>query len=327
MRAITTTGPGGPGVLVLQDVPEPVPGPGELLIRVAAAGVNRADVLQRLGRYPPPPGASPLLGLECSGTVAAVGDRVAPGTWQAGDQVCALLSGGGYAELVAVAAEHVLPLPGGVSLVEAAALPEVACAVWSNLVSTARLAPGELVLIHGGSGGIGTMAIQIARQLGARVAVTASSSAKLDRCRELGAQLLVNYQEQDFVEALRAQTAGRGVDVVLDVVGAAYLQRNVDVLATGGRLVVIGLQGGRRGELDLSALLAKRATVAGTSLRGRATADKAMVVAGVRRYVWPMIAADVVQPVVDRIFPLADAAQAHQVMESAAHVGKVVLTV
>ncbi len=244
------TRPGGPEVLALQEVPDAVAGPGEVLVRVRASALNRADLMQREGHYDPPPGASPYPGLECSGTVEALGEGVTG--WAVGDQVCALLSGGGYAELAAVPVGQLLPVPAGVSLVEAAALPEVTCTVWSNVFMTASLQPGETLLVHGGSSGIGTMAIQLATQFGARVAVTAGSAAKLERCRELGAGTMVNYRDEDFVDAVRTATGGLGADVVLDNMGAKYLARNVDVLAPGGRLVVIGLQGGTRAELDLN---------------------------------------------------------------------------
>ena len=249
MKAITIPEPGDASALVLADVPDPQPAPGEVRVRVAAAGVNRADVMQRMGFYPPPPGAPDYPGLEVSGTVDALGDGV--DGWSVGDEVCALLSGGGYAELVCVPAAQLLPVPAGVSLEDAAALPEVVSTVWSNVFMTANLLPGQTFLVHGGSSGIGTMAIQLAREVGARVAVTAGSAAKLEACRALGAEILVNYREQDFVEEVRAATGGAGVDVILDNMGAKYLSRNVDALAVNGRLVVIGLQGGAKAELDL----------------------------------------------------------------------------
>lgn len=320
--------PGGPEVLRWSaDVPEPEPEPGpeEVLVRVAATAVNRADILQRQGNYTPPPGASPLLGLECSGTVVAVGGRVTE--WSAGDEACALLTGGGYAELVSAPAAQLLPVPAGVSLVEAAALPEVACTVWNNLVQVARLSAGEVVLIHGGASGIGTMALQVARLLDARPMCTAGSAGKLARCRELGADVAISYRDEDFVARVREETVGRGADVVLDHMGAQYLGRNVEVLAGDGRLVVIGLLGGRRGELDLGALLAKRASVTGTTLRGRPAGQKAAIVAAVRRDLWPAIAAGRVRPVVDRVLPLEHASEAHRIVEASEHVGKVVLKV
>lgn len=325
MQAVTITSPGGPDVLRLADVPDAVAGPGEVLVRVAAAGVNRADLLQRQGHYDPPPGASLCPGLECSGTIVALGDGVA--AWAVGDEVCALLTGGGYAELAAVPTGQLLPVPGGVTLVDAAALPEAACTVWSNVFMTAALQPSEILLAHGGSSGIGTMATQLGAALGSRVAVTAGSADKLARCAELGASILVNYRDEDFVRAVRTATGGHGADVVLDNMGAAYLARNVDVLAANGRLVVIGLQGGARAELDLGALLGKRAAVFATSLRARPPAEKAVIVAAVREHVWPLVAAGAVRPVVHARLPLASAGQAHQVLADSEHVGKVLLEV
>jgi putative PIG3 family NAD(P)H quinone oxidoreductase len=325
MKAVVVTEPGGPDALTLQDVPEPVAGPGEVLLEVAATAVNRADLMQRMGHYPPPPGAPEYPGLEASGTVVAVGDAVEG--WAVGDQVCALLAGGGYAERVAVPAGQLLPVPAGVSLVDAAALPEVACTVWSNVFMLAGLRPTETLLVHGGSSGIGTMAIQLARQVGATVAVTAGSATKLAACEALGATTLVDYRTDDFVDAVRTATGGRGADVVLDNMGAEYLARNVDVLATNGRLVVIGLQGGATAELDLGVLLRKRAAVLATSLRGRPAAEKATIVASVREHVWPLVADGAVRPVIHDRLPLARAADAHRIVESSAHIGKVLLTV
>jgi putative PIG3 family NAD(P)H quinone oxidoreductase len=324
MRAITISEPGGPDVLQLREVPDPEPAAGEVLVQVAATAVNRADLMQRQGHYPPPEGAPPYPGLECSGTVLEVGEGVTG--WAAGDQVCALLSGGGYAERVAVPAGQLLPRPQAVDLVDAAALPEVTCTVWSNVFMTAGLRPGELLLVHGGSSGIGTMAIQLAREAGARVAVTAGSADKLRACRELGAEVLVNYRDEDFVEVVRAATDGRGADVVLDNMGAKYLARNVDVLAPNGRVVTIGLQGGRRAELDLGVLMAKRAAVISTSLRARPRDEKATIVAAVREHVWPLLDAGRVHPVVHARLPLARAAEAHRLLEDSSHIGKVVLT-
>jgi putative PIG3 family NAD(P)H quinone oxidoreductase len=324
MRAITISEPGGPDVLQLREVPDPEPAAGEVLVQVAATAVNRADLMQRQGHYPPPEGAPPYPGLECSGTVLEVGEGVTG--WAAGDQVCALLSGGGYAERVAVPAGQLLPRPQAVDLVDAAALPEVTCTVWSNVFMTAGLRPGELLLVHGGSSGIGTMAIQLAREAGARVAVTAGSADKLRACRELGAEVLVNYRDEDFVEVVRAATDGRGADVVLDNMGAKYLARNVDVLAPNGRVVTIGLQGGRRAELDLGVLMAKRAAVISTSLRARPRDEKATIVAAVREHVWPLLDAGRVRPVVHARLPLAQAAEAHRLLEDSSHIGKVVLT-
>lgn len=328
MRAITIPEPGEADALVLSDdVPTPDPSDGEVLVEVVAAGVNRADVMQRKGFYPPPPGASELPGLEVSGRVSALGPGTEGSGWSVGDEVCALLSGGGYAEEVAVPVGQLLPIPAGVSLADAAALPEVACTVWSNLVMEAGLTEGETVLLHGGSSGIGTMAIQVAKALGARVAVTAGSAEKLEACRELGADMLVNYREQDFVEELRAATDGRGANVILDVVGAKYLEPNVKALAPDGRLVVIGLLGGRKGELDLGALLTKRARVIATSLRSRPLEGKAEIVAAVREHVWPWVEAGRVRPLIQSRHPLADAAAAHREMEASQHIGKILLNV
>ena len=325
MRAVVVSEPGGPDVLWWSDVPDPTAEPGEVVVDVAASAVNRADLLQRQGHYDPPPGTSPYPGLECSGRVAALGDGV--DGWSVGDEVCALLAGGGYAERVAVPAGQLLPVPGGVDLVAAAALPEVTCTVWSNVFMLAGLRPGEVLLVHGGGSGIGTMAIQLARQVGARVAVTAGSAGKLDRCRELGADVLVNYRDEDFVESVREATGGRGADVVLDVVGAKYLQRNVEVLAPNGRLVVIGLQGGTRAELDLGLLLRKRAAVLATALRSRPPEEKAAIVSSVRENVWPLITSGAVRPVVDRVLPMSEAGDAHRVLEAGENVGKVLLRV
>lgn len=325
MQAIVLDSPGGPDQLRLAEVPDPQPGPGDVLIEVAAAGVNRADLMQRQGMYPPPPGAPDGLGLECSGTIRSVGDQVTG--WAVGDQVCALLSGGGYAALVAVDAGSVLPRPDGVSLPDAAALPEVTATVWSNLVLTAGLRAGQTVLIHGGGSGIGTMAIQVAHALGARVAVTASRDDTLRRCAELGADITINHQTQDF-----AAVVGElgGADVVLDVVGAPYLARNIAALADGGRVVVIGMQGGSTGELDLSQLLRKRGGVLATALRSRPATgpgSKAEIIASMRERLWPMIAAGQVRPIIDARFPLGRAGDAHRHLDRGGHVGKVVLDV
>ena len=324
MKAITIPEYGGPDALVLSDVDPPEAGAGEVVVRVVAAGVNRADTLQRQGHYPPPRGESDVPGLEVSGVVDELGEGV--DAWRVGDEVCALLAGGGYAERVRVPVGQLLPVPAGVSLVDAAALPEVVCTVWSNVFLTADLRAGETLLVHGGSSGIGTMAIQLAHEKGARVAVTAGSADKLDACRRLGAAVLVNYREEDFVERLEEATDGHGVDVILDIIGAKYLPRNVSALATGGRLVIIGMQGGTRGELDIAALLAKRGSVTATFLRARRAAEKAAIVASVREHVWPLVEAGRVRPVVHSRHPLADAAAAHRELESSSHVGKVLLT-
>ncbi|UNO41018.1 NAD(P)H-quinone oxidoreductase [Streptomyces sp. MST-110588] len=335
MRAITIPEPGGPDALVWAEVPDPQPAEGEVLIEVAATAVNRADLLQRQGFYDPPPGASPYPGLECSGRIVAVGPGVgslpgpegAGGGWSVGDEVCALLAGGGYAERVAVPAGQVMPVPEGLDLVSAAALPEVVCTVWSNVFMIAHLRPGETLLAHGGSSGIGTMAVQLAKAVGARVAVTAGGPEKLARCAELGADVLIDYREQDFVEELRKATDGKGADVILDIIGAKYLERNVKALAANGRLAIIGLQGGTKAELNLGTLLAKRAAVTATSLRGRPLEEKAAIVAAVREHVWPLIGNGQVRPIVDRTLPITEAAEAHRIVEASTHVGKVVLTV
>jgi putative PIG3 family NAD(P)H quinone oxidoreductase len=324
MRAVVITTPGGPEVLRVEQVPDPVPAADEVVIQVAAAGVNRADVMQRQGHYPPPPGAPTYPGLECSGRIVVTGDAVTG--WHVGDEVCALLAGGGYAEQVAVPAVQLLPLPPGIDLVTSAALPEAACTVYANVVLQSALAPGETLLVHGGASGIGTMAIQLGRALGARVVCTAGSPGKLDRCRELGADLAVNYRDEDFVDAVAGFTDGHGADVILDIVGAKYLPRNVRALATGGRLAVIGMQGGTTGELDLGQLLVKRASVGASSLRSRPTAEKGAVVTAVRDNVWPLIGSGQVVPVVDRILPLDQVAEAHRVLDASEHVGKVLLT-
>ncbi|MGW2480048.1 NAD(P)H-quinone oxidoreductase [Streptomyces sp. NPDC001571] len=324
MYAITIPEPGGPEALVWAEVPDPVPGEGEVLVEVAAAAVNRADVLQRQGFYNPPPGASAYPGLECSGRIAALGPGVSG--WSVGDEVCALLSGGGYAQKVAVPAGQLLPVPEGVDLASAAALPEVVCTVWSNVFMVSHLRPGETLLVHGGASGIGTMAIQLGKAVGAKVAVTAGGPDKLARCAELGADILIDYREQDFVDEVLKATDGSGADVILDIMGAKYLERNVRALAVNGRLAIIGLQGGAKAELNLGALLTKRAAVTATSLRGRPAAEKAAIVAAVREHVWPLISGGRVRPVVDRTLPLADAAEGHRVLEASSHVGKVLLT-
>ncbi|WP_111768072.1 NAD(P)H-quinone oxidoreductase [Nakamurella deserti] len=309
--------------------PDPAPGPDEVVIRVAAAGINRADLLQRKGQYPPPPGASEVLGMECSGVIDAVGADV--GRWRVGDEVCALLAGGGYAERVAVPAVQVLPVPGGVDLIDAAGLPEVACTVWSTVVMAGRAQRGETLLVHGGTGGIGTFAIQLGVALGLRVMVTAGSAAGRQRCLDLGAERVVDYHDEDFVEVARELTDGRGVDVVLDVIGAKYLQRNVSALATLGRLTIIGMQGGAKAELDLGALLTKRATVLGTTLRSRPVTgrgSKADIVAEVEHQVWPLVASGAIRPVIGARMPITEAAAAHAALDSgSAPGGKVLLTV
>lgn len=325
MYAITIDKPGGPEVLNWTEVPEELPEPGEVLVEVAATAVNRADLMQRQGFYEPPPGASPYPGLEASGRIVAVGAGVAG--WAVGDEVCALLAGGGYAERVRVPTGQLLPIPAGVDLVTAAALPEVVATVWSNVFMVANLRAGDTFLVHGGSSGIGTMAIQLAKAVGARIATTAGSADKLACCRGLGADLAIDYHNEDFVERVREFTDGAGADVILDNMGAKYLGRNVDALAVNGRLVVIGLQGGARGELDLNKLLMKRAAIAATSLRARPQAEKSAIVAAVREHVWPLIEAGTVRPIVDRILPLTEAAEAHRIVEGSTHIGKVLLSV
>lgn len=314
--------PGGPQNLEWTQVPDPVPGVGEVVIEVAASAVNRADLLQRQGHYPPPPGASEIIGLECSGTIAELGKGVSG--WKVGDEVCALLAGGGYAERVAVPAVQLLPVPGEVELVAAAALPEVACTVWSNVVMHAGLSEGEVLLVHGGAGGIGTHAIQVGKALGATVAVTAGSAKRLERCAQLGADLAINYHEQDFVEEVKRETGG--ADVILDNMGAKYLGRNIDALATGGRLVVIGMQGGTKAELNLGKLLAKRASIAATTLRARPVEEKGEIVAAVREHLWPLVEQGTVRPVIGQAIPLARAADAHSALEEGGIFGKILLT-
>jgi putative PIG3 family NAD(P)H quinone oxidoreductase len=307
-------------VLSVGELPDPEPGPGEVVLDVAATAVNRADLLQRQGHYQPPPGASEVLGLECSGTVAALGADVTG--WSVGDRACALLAGGGYAEKVAVPAGQLMPVPDGVDLVTAAALPEVACTVWSNVFMVGHLQPGESLLVHGGAGGIGTMAIQLAKAYGARVLTTCGSPEKAELCRSLGADVTIDYREQDFVE----EVGPDGVDVILDNMGAKYLERNVRALATSGRLVIIGMQGGVRAELDLSVLLRKRGAVIATALRSRPVEEKASICASVVEHVWPLVADGAVRPVVHTTLPLDRAAEAHALMESGEHAGKIVLT-
>ncbi|MGW0420219.1 NAD(P)H-quinone oxidoreductase [Streptomyces sp. NPDC003015] len=323
MHAITIPEPGGPEALVWSEVPDPVAGEGEVLVEVVAGAVNRADILQRQGFYNPPPGASPYPGLECSGRIVEIGPGVAG--WTVGDEVCGLLAGGGYAEKVAVPAGQLLPVPKGIDLKRAAALPEVVCTVWSNVFMVAHLRPGETLLVHGGSSGIGTMAIQLAKAVGAKVAVTAGTQEKLDRCAELGADILINYREQDFVEEVGKATEGAGADVILDNMGAKYLDRNVNALAVNGRLAIIGMQGGVKGELNIATLLNKRAAISATSLRARPPAEKTAIVAAVREHVWPLLDAGHIRPVVDREIPMSDAAAAHRVVEESGHIGKVLL--
>ncbi|MEW1838959.1 NAD(P)H-quinone oxidoreductase [Nonomuraea angiospora] len=316
MRAIEIVEPGGPEVLQWREVPDPRVERGEVLIDVTASAVNRADVLQRQGFYAPPPGASPYPGLEVSGVVAEVGSDVEQ--FKPGDQVCALLAGGGYAERVAVPWEQVMPVPDGVPLVEAAGLPEVACTVWSNVFMIGRLRRGETLLVHGGASGIGTFAVQLAKALGSQVATTVGSAAKGERVTELGADEVINYREEDFADKVRA-------DVILDIMGAKYLAGNVRALRTGGRLVIIGLQGGLKGEIDLGALLGKRASVHATALRSRPVDEKGAIVRSVVDNVWPLVSAGAVRPVVHAKLPMSEAAEAHRMLDSGEHVGKILL--
>jgi putative PIG3 family NAD(P)H quinone oxidoreductase len=322
VRAITITEPGGPEVLVWTEVPDPEPGPGEVLIDITASAVNRADLLQRAGAYPPPPGAPPYPGLECSGRIAALGEGVT--SHAVGDEVCALLGGGGYAQKVAITAAQLLPKPRNTSLADAASLPEVACTVWSNVFALAQLQPGETLLVHGGGSGIGTFAIQLAKANGATV-VTTARAAKHDTLKRLGADATIDYSTHDFVEATTAATGGRGADVILDIMGAAYLERNVDALARGGRLVIIGMQGGATGEVNLGALMGKRASIAATGLRSRPPAEKAEIIRGVREQVWPHIESGAIKPVIHTRMPMAEAAAAHALVASNEHLGKVLL--
>jgi putative PIG3 family NAD(P)H quinone oxidoreductase len=322
MRAVTVPTPGGPEALTLAEVPDPEAGPGEVVVDVVATAVNRADLLQRMGFYPPPPGASDILGLECSGRIRSVGPGVEG--WAAGDEVCALLSGGGYAEQVVVPAGQLMRVPDGVPLALAGALPEIACTVWSNVFMIAHLGPGETLLVHGGAGGIGTFAIQLASVLGARVFATAGSAEKLELCRSLGAERAISYRDEDFVEVLRG--AG-GADVILDNMGAKYLEPNVAALATEGRLVIIGMQGGSRGEVDLGALMSKRAAVVATTLRARPTEEKTAICRAVEEHVWPLVEAGTVRPTVGAEISLDDVAEAHTLMEGGGHTGKILLRV
>jgi putative PIG3 family NAD(P)H quinone oxidoreductase len=323
MRAVLAREPGGPEVLEVRELPDPEPSAGEVVVDIAASAVNRADIMQRMGHYPPPPGASDILGLEASGTVSALGDGV--DRWQVGDRVAALLSAGGYADKVAVPAGQLLPVPDDLDLRDAAALPEVIATVWSNVFTIAGLQPGELLLAHGGAGGIGTMAIQLAKALGARVAVTVGSEEKARVVRELGADLVVNYKEQDFVEELRRYDSS-GADVILDNMGASYLAKNVEALAIEGRLIVIGLQGGTKGELDLQQLMRKRAALVATTLRARPSDEKAAIIGSVEENVWPLVADGTIRAIVHAAFPLEQVAQAHALVEGSGHVGKVVIT-
>lgn len=323
MQAITIPTPGGPGALLPTELPDPVPGHGEVLIAVAAAGVNRADVSQREGHYPPPPGAPTWPGLEVSGVIAGLGHGVHH--WAIGDRVCALLPGGGYASLAVADAGHVLPVPDSVDLVEAAGLPEAVATTWSNVFMIAGLSAGETLLVHGGSSGIGTMAIQLARAAGALVATTAGSAEKLAACAALGADILINYHEQDFVERILAATDRHGADVILDAIGGAYLEPNVRALARRGRIVLIGDQSRETSRFTVGLLIRKWGTIYGSTLRSRPAEEKTEVVASVLESAWPLVANGQVVPVIDSRFPLADARLAHERMEASLHIGKILL--
>ncbi len=325
MNVIEIAAPGGPEQLKPAKRPVPVPGDGEVLVRVAAAGINRPDVMQRQGRYPPPPGASDLPGLEIAGEIAALGPKVTG--LSIGDMVCALLPGGGYAEYAIAAAPLGLPVPGGISMVEAAAIPETFFTVWTNLFDRGRCKSGDSVLVHGGTSGIGTTAIQLAKAWGARVFATAGSDAKARACERLGAVRGINYHTEDFVEVIRAETQGKGIDVTLDIVAGSYVARNLEIAAVEGRVVTISTLGGSRAEINVGLILTKRLTLTGSTLRSRTVAQKAEVADAVRKNVWPLLAAGRVRPVIHATFPLAQAAEAHRLMETSNHVGKIVLTV
>ncbi len=325
MKIISISKPGGPEVLQCTEVPDPHAAEAEVVIEVVATAVNRADLLQRQGVYPAPAGAPDWPGLEVSGRICEIGKGVSG--WALGDPVCALLTGGGYAQKVAVPATQLMPVPTNISLEDAAALPEVMCTVWNNLFMVAGLQAGEWLLVHGGGSGIGTMAIQLARHMGARIAVTAGSADKLERCHALGAELLINYREQDFVEQVHAHTQGRGANVILDIMGAKYLGKNLDCLGYKGRLVVIGLQGGIKAEINLATLLSKRGSLYATALRSLSAQDKADIVASVLQNAWPLVQTGEIQPIIHCRLPYTAAAQAHTIVQESTHVGKVLLTV
>ncbi|MGH3462750.1 MAG: NAD(P)H-quinone oxidoreductase [Kribbellaceae bacterium] len=324
MRAVVCNGAGGVDVMSVGEIPDPEPAYDEVVIDVAAAGVNRADLLQRQGHYPPPPGAPVTLGMECSGVISAVGSAVRD--WQVGDQVCALLAGGGYAERVAVPVPQLMPVPDGVDLVSAAALPEATATVWWNVFMTAHLAEGETLLVHGGASGIGTMAIQLAVAHKARVLCTVGSIHKMDYCTRLGADVAINYREADFESVVREATNRAGADVILDIIGAKYLEPNVRSLAYDGRLVVIGLQGGSSANLDIGRLWSRGASITGTRLRSRSVEEKGWILAEVVGHVWPLVAAKKVKPIVYEVLPFDEVRRAHQILEQSVHVGKVLLT-
>ena len=325
MIAIEIREPGGPEVLVPVERPRPQASVGDVLIKVVAAGVNRPDVLQRRGRYPPPPGASDIPGLEIAGAIEAVADGVSG--WSAGDQVCALVAGGGYAEYCVAPAAQCLPVPRGLDITAAAGVPETFFTVWTNVFERGRLKPGESILVHGGSSGIGTTAIQLARAFGSRVFATAGSAEKCAACEAMGAERCINYRDTDFVAAIRELTGGNGVDVVLDMVGGDYVPRNLDVLALEGRLVQIGTLGGPNTEINIGVIMQKRLTVTGSTLRARPVADKVRIASAVRDLVWPLLESGAVKPIIHATFPLRDAAGAHRLMESSTHIGKIVLVV
>ncbi|WP_114376143.1 NAD(P)H-quinone oxidoreductase [Elioraea thermophila] len=326
MRHIAMIGTGGPEVLALAEAPVPEPGPGEVLIEVHAAGVNRPDIAQREGRYPPPPGASPILGLEVAGVIAALGPGVEG--WRVGDRVCALVNGGGYAEFVAVPAPQCLPIPAGYDFIRAAAIPETYFTVWANLFERGHLTRGETALIHGGTSGIGTTAIQLAHEFGATVYATAGSAEKCLACLRLGAAAAIDYRAQDFVEEIKRLTDGRGVDVILDMVGGDYIPRNIRCLALDGRLVIIAfLRGSKVAEMDFLPVMTRRLTITGSTMRPRTTAQKGAIAEALRRHVWPVLEAGRCGPVIHTVFPLAAAADAHRLMESSQHIGKIVLAV
>eukprot|EP00252_Welwitschia_mirabilis_P013385 TRINITY_DN29479_c0_g1_i1.p1 TRINITY_DN29479_c0_g1~~TRINITY_DN29479_c0_g1_i1.p1 ORF type:complete len:327 (-),score=75.51 TRINITY_DN29479_c0_g1_i1:339-1319(-) len=324
MKAVVITRAGDPDVLQWQDVQDVrAIEDDEVLISVSATALNRADTLQRQGRYPPPPGASPYPGLECSGIVEAVGRNVKK--WKPGDEVCALLSGGGYAEKVVVSSGLVLPVPRGITVREAAAFPEVACTVWSTVFMTSHLSSGEKFMVHGGSSGIGTFAIQIAKYYGAKVFVTAGTEEKLRHCKELGADVTINYKTEDFVERVKNETAGKGVDVILDNMGGSYLERNLEALSVDGRLFIIGFQGGSVTQINLSSIFAKRLTVQAAGLRARTLESKAKIVEEVHKHIWPAIQQGKVKPIIHSVLPMSEAAEAHRIMQSSSHIGKILL--
>lgn len=325
MRAVVCEGVGGVEVLTIGEIEDPTPAVDEVVIDVVAAGVNRADLLQRQGFYPPPPGAPGTIGLEVSGTIAAVGAEVEG--WSVGDECCALLAGGGYAEKVVVPAPQVMPVPEGIDLVSAAALPEVVATVWSNVFMTAHLKDGETLLVHGGSSGIGTMAIQLGVAHGARVLCTVGSKDKMDFCTRLGAEVAINYKEAEWASVVNEATGKAGADVILDIMGAKYLRDNVKSLAYDGRLVVIGMQGGTKGELDLGRLMSRRGSITGTGLRVRSVVEKGQILAEVVGHVWPLVTAKKVRPIVHRTYPLEAVAQAHEALEQSNHIGKILLTI